>query len=54
MKETSLRSSTPVRHPYVAWQPSIERDPEFNPFVNVVDRLSGEPLVKRPLIRETT
>jgi len=33
-------SKAPLKRAFVVWRPSLERDPQFNPFSNLVDRLT--------------
>jgi hypothetical protein len=35
-------STAQATRSYRVWRPSLERDPEFNPFSNVVDRLTRD------------
>ena len=37
----------PETRPHVPWRPIVEREPELNPFANIVDKLTD---IKAPTI----
>ena len=37
----------PQTRPYVPWRPTVDRQPELNPFANIVDKLTD---IKTPTI----